>query len=100
VGQDRDKIAITEKQFEGQVKDLAKMFGWKYYHTWRSFHSPAGYPDCTMVREGRLVIAELKTETGQPTPEQYEWLVALTEVGLEVYLFRPSDFDTIVEVLR
>lgn len=90
---------ITEKQFESQIRDLAKTFGWFYYHTWRSIHSPAGFPDCVFVRE-RVVYAELKKEDGQPTPEQYEWLVALTEAGEEVYLWRPGDFERIVEVLR
>jgi len=93
-------LTITEKQFESQVKDMANLYGWMYYHTWRSFHSPAGYPDCTMARDGRLVIAELKTETGQPTPEQYFWLLELSKVkSVEVYLWRPSDFEQIAEVL-
>lgn len=83
---------ITEKQFEAQVKQLAKMFGWLYYHTWRSIHSPAGFPDCVFVRE-RVVYAELKTDKGQPTPDQYEWLRALAEADQEVYLWRPSDME-------
>lgn len=96
-----NRIPITEKAFESQVKDLAKLFGWKYSHTWRSIHSPAGFPDCIMTREGRLVIAELKREGGQPTPEQYFWLVELSKVDCaEIYLWYPSDFDKIAELLR
>ncbi len=68
------EIAITEKAFESQVKSLAKIFGWRYYHTWRSFHSPAGFPDVVMVRPPRLVFAELKSEKGKTTPEQEGWL--------------------------
>ena len=94
---------ITEKQFEAQVKDLAKRLGWKYYHTWRSIHSPAGFPDCVFARE-RVVYAELKTDKGQPTPDQYEWLCALAEAGQEVYLWRPDDMEPnggeILAVLR
>lgn len=94
---------ITEKQFESQVKSVAKMFGWLYYHTWKSIHSPAGFPDCVFVRE-RVVWAELKRENGQPTPEQCEWLEALAEAGQEVYLWRPSDMEPnggkILEVLQ
>lgn len=93
----------TEKQFESQIKDLAKRFGWKYYHTWRSIHSPAGFPDCVFARE-RVVYAELKSETGQPSAEQYEWLEALAEAGQEVYLWRPDDMEPnggeILAVLR
>jgi len=54
-----------------------------------------------MTREGRLVIAELKREAGQPTPEQYFWLVELSRAACaEVYLWYPSDFDKIAELLR
>jgi hypothetical protein len=107
-------MAITEKQFEAQVKDLAKMFGWLYYHTWRSIHSPAGFPDVVMVRPPRLIFAELKSETGQLTEPQKKWLDMLEESGYvanieslgevyrmpEVYLWRPSMIEKITEVLR
>lgn len=97
----RDEIAITEKQLESQVKDLAKLFSWKYYHTWRSIHSPAGFPDICMVRLSRIIFAELKSEKGQVSPKQQEWLDDLKATEkVEVYLWRPSDFDEIVEVLR
>lgn len=103
---------ITEKQFESQVKGLAKVFGWLYYHTWRSIHSPAGFPDCVMVRPPRLIFAELKTEKGKVSPAQDEWLDILIQlrqsipyhnsyiINPEVYLWRPSDFDRITEILR
>jgi len=96
---------ITEKQFQEQIKELAKLFGYEYYHTWRSFHSPSGFPDVCMVRlepEPRLIFAELKSETGQPTASQWLWLYILQQVGkpVECYLWRPSDFDDIAELLR
>ncbi len=104
---------ITEKQFEAQVKDLAKLFGWRYYHTWRSIHSPAGFPDVVMVRPPRLIFSELKSEKGKPSPEQEAWLEDLRECHIlvdiigkdemympEVYLWRPRDFEEIVEILR
>jgi len=94
---------LTEKQFEAQIKDLAKIFGWKYYHTWRSIHSPAGFPDCVMVRGDRVVIAELKSEKGVVSEKQQEWLDALKEVPyLEVFLWRAGDeaIEEIAEVLK
>ena len=96
-------LAITEDQFEKQVKHLASLFDWEYYHTWKSYHSPAGFPDCVLVNPElqRTIFAELKSETGQPSPDQYLWLVALTEAGnKEVYLWRPSDFDEVAKILR
>ena len=102
------KQLITEKQFESQVKELAKLFGYLYYHTWQSFHSPAGYPDVTMVRlepEPRLIIAELKTDDlihSQPSIDQWMWLYILQQLPapVECYLWRPSDFETIAEILQ
>ena len=96
---------ISEKQFEGQVKQLAKMFGWLYYHTWRSIHSPAGFPDCVFVRNGTVIFAELKSEKGKLSEHQEEWISALNRVskgsvGVQVYVWRPADFDRIVEILR
>ncbi len=101
-------LEITEKQFEAQIKDLAKTFGWLYYHTWRSIHSPAGFPDSVLVRPPRLIFAELKSEKGKLSPSQGEWIDVLSAcrfseenpILIEVYLWRPSDFDEIVEVLR
>lgn len=100
-------MEITEKQFERQVKELAKMFGWLYYHTWRSIHSPAGFPDCVMVRGSRLIFAELKSEKGKVSPAQEEWLDALIGVAkqtnfqeIQVYQWRPHMFDEIAEILR
>ena len=91
---------VTEKQFQGQIQELAKMFGWLYYHTWRSIHSPAGFPDCVMVRKGRVIFAELKSEKGKVSPIQQEWLDALEESPIEVYLWKPDQFEEIVEILR
>jgi len=113
---------LTEKQFEAQVKDLAKIFGWKYYHTWRSIHSPAGFPDCVFVRPPRLIFAELKSEKGAVSEKQSEWLDLLKRCGEprayrqdfasayaekqgyiivpEVYLWRPDAIEEIAECLR
>lgn len=99
----KTKMTITEKAFESQVKGLAIVFGWKYYHTWRSIHSPAGFPDCVMVRGTRLIFAELKSKKGKVSPKQQEWLDALRQVPCaEVFLWRAGDetFVEIVEVLK
>ena len=96
-------IELTEKQFEGQVKDLAKLYGWKYYHTWRSIHSPAGFPDCVLVRPPRLIFAELKSEKGKVSPAQQEWLTILKDIpNIEVFLWRAEDetIEEILEILR
>jgi len=92
---------VIEKQFLAQVKELADLFGWKLYHPFLSKFSARGWPDVALLRGDRLLLIELKTETGQPTPEQAEWLELLEQVpGVEAYLWKPSDFDDIAEILR
>ncbi len=93
-------IEITEKDFECQIKELAVLYHWKYYHTWTSIHSPRGFVDVVMAREERLIFAELKSEQGKVTTYQQEWIEALKETGAEVYLWRPSDFNSIVSIMR
>ena len=91
--------AITEKQFQRQVVDLAKMLGWKVAWTWNSLHSPKGWPDLVLCRGRRLLHAELKTETGKVTEPQAEWLMALASLPGEVYVWRPSCWNQIEKVL-
>jgi hypothetical protein len=91
---------ITEAEFQRQVLDVAKLFRWTVYHPMLSKWSERGWPDLSMVRGPRLLFAELKRENGKTSPHQDKWLGLLRETGAEVYLWRPSDIDTIAEVLR
>lgn len=88
-----------EKEFMAQVRDLLKRFGWRSYHTHNSRKSDIGFPDLVAVRDKRVVWIELKTERGIATAAQWNWIEDLKKAGQEVYLWRPSDWKTIVEVL-
>ena len=92
-------LSLSEQQFTNQIRDLARALGWSRYHTWLAKHSAAGFPDEVLVRPPRLVFAELKSETGKPTPAQREWLDLLAACGLEVCLWRPSMIDQIAGYL-
>lgn len=83
-----------------QVRDLAALCGWRCYHTFDSRRSQGGFPDLLLVKPGRLVVAELKRDGGEPTPEQALWLEAFRQVpGAEVYLWRPGGWSEIERVL-
>ncbi len=95
---------MTEKEFMAAVVEFAEYRGWKVYHTYLSIRSKQGYPDLTMVRHndvcgGRVIFAELKTETGKMTKAQTEWRRALDEAGALFYLWRPSDWVEIERIL-
>jgi hypothetical protein len=53
-----------------------------------------------LVRPPRLAFAELKSEHGEASERQLEWMDVLRLLPqVEVYLWRPRDWETIVEVL-
>lgn len=89
---------LTERDWSSQVYELAKLLGWRRYHTYRSKHSAAGFPDEVLVRD-RVVFLELKTEKGKPSPDQRDWLVALIQAGVEAYIARPRDLDDLADLL-
>ena len=80
----------TERALTDQIRDLAATFHWRRYHTWLSKHSTAGFPDEVLVRGNRLIFAELKNPTAQPTTAQTGWLDDLANTGAEVCLWRPD----------
>lgn len=96
--------AMTEAQLLDAVlgtprkPGLALALGWLGYHTHRSQHSPAGFPDLTLVKDGRIVFAELKTERGKTSEDQDEWLEALGQVEAEDRIDLASrDLEGLVE---
>jgi hypothetical protein len=93
--------ASLEKAFQAQVVQLARLWGWCVYHTYRSTRSPPGFPDLVLVRPPRLVFAELKSARGRLTPEQGRWLELLRGCpGVESYVWRPDDWDSLERTLR
>lgn len=105
--------ALTEKEFQKQVLAYAALRGWKTAHfgntvkivrrgaDYRTIadRGAAGFPDLVILRPPRLLFAELKAEKGRLTKEQADWLAGLGESGQEVHCWRPSDWETIEQVL-
>jgi VRR-NUC domain len=111
---------ITERVFQRGVVELAKAHGWKCAH----FHDSrrqvrkrdgsyetigdkdaAGFPDLVLVREGRLIFAELKREKGRLSTRQSEWLHLLgmvegaSQLAVLVCVWRPRDWGRIEAIL-
>lgn len=92
-----------ESAFQAQIKRLAQACGWElFYHTYRSERSDPGFPDCVMVREDRIIMAELKLDRdySQPSADQQAWLDGLAMTCVEVYLWRPSMIAEIRDILN
>lgn len=91
----------TEAGYMQVVIEWARWRGWLVYHTHDSRHSTAGYPDLTLVRRGRLIFAELKTDRARRLrADQAVWLETLADAPVEVYVWRPADWDQVRELLR
>ena len=97
-------LEILEAAFQKKVVDLAVALGWPrkfIYHTHDSRKSGKGFPDLVMARPPRLVFIELKKDKNSyVTPEQQDWLAVLKQCNQERYLWRPSDWPEILEVLK
>lgn len=107
----------SERQFQAAVLELAQRYHWRTCHfndSRRALASgaligdkdAAGWPDLVLVREGWMVIAELKRDNGRCSPQQEAWLLALSDVEertggrLHVAVWRPKDWEAIARLLR
>lgn len=86
---------------------LASTRGWTYYHppdnkpiNGKIQQVVAGFPDLVLVKNGTLVFAELKKETGKTSLEQDEWLAVLAACGNKCYVWRPSQLQEVISVLE
>ncbi len=131
---------ISETAFASQVESLLNLCHWQWIHIRPArvlrrgkeiYETPysghKGFLDYLALRPPRIVVAELKSEDGEMTPEQQEWFdlwkqcqriitseplivrgqkVTLNLQGVrllylpEIYLWWPSQFDEIVGILK
>lgn len=96
----------TEREFQQRVTELARLNGWSVYSIPDSrMATLSGYPDLTMWRtsDRRMILAELKREKGRVRPAQEIVLEELRRlqprIPIEIYLWRPSDWDKILKIL-
>lgn len=102
---------MTEREFQKTVIDLAHIYGWLVAHFRTALSQKghwmtpvqadgAGFPDLCMVKGERMIFAELKADKGKLSEKQERWMHALRFVPqVEVYVWRPTDFTYIEEIL-
>lgn len=114
----------TEEGFQAAVIEYAQVRRWSLvYHTRDSRRSREGFPDLVLVRDERIVFAELKRDGKYPTDEQQLWLDGLDRVAaaaaaleqervhhgivpvaeppiVRVFLWRPADWPSIEKELK
>ena len=92
IGADQSAVPIREVgDFQPAVIKLAKLCGWRPYHTHDSRRSAAGFPDLILIRDAELIAAELKVAANTSSPEQLYWLEAFAGVpGCVALVWRPN----------
>lgn len=105
--------AMTEAELLDAVVDAALTFGWLVSHIPDRLYALAakdqrfdaligaeGLPDLILAREGdetrggRVIVAELKTNTGKVKLRQQAWLQAFISAGIEAHVWRPVDLSS------
>ncbi len=96
--------SMLERDLSQLVFDAARKRRWLVarYPTFRATQTTPGFPDLVLLRKGRLIVAELKREREEPSEEQKDWLEGFREAGVDVRVWRPSDWlsGDIEEILR
>lgn len=104
-------VGLSEAVWQTRILEVARLYGWRAHHARPALRQSGrwstpitgnpGFPDLVLCGHGRLIVAELKTDTGRIRPEQQQWLNALRQVpGVEVAVWRPADWDAVQDQLR
>ena len=82
------------------VREYAEKLHWLVWHFPNAIINPC-VPDLFMFRDGVLVLAELKTDrkNSRLSVNQARMLFELDAHGFTCYVWRPSDWPEIEEVL-
>ena len=87
---------VAEASLQQAIIEAACILGFMVMHINDSrLQRATGWPDLTLVKPPRLIMAELKREGRYPTKAQREWLAALDGCpGVEVYSWRPRHWSS------
>ena len=100
-----DRPTKTEREFQEQIAQLARQFGWMIVHHGgnqhrRAYYDTTGFPDLLMVSPtGRVLFRELKTDIGSLTPDQERWRRELLNRHADYAVWRPTDWVDVVATI-
>lgn len=94
----------------GPILDLARLYGWQRIahfrpaRTARGWRTPLegdpGFPDLVLIRDGQLLVREVKSGSGRLTHEQMAWLAGFCEAGVDAGTWHTGDLEGIRRELR
>lgn len=74
----------TEAQLQETLRVVALRGGWRYFHNYDARRSPAGFPDIIAIRNGCMVVFEVKKQKGRVSAQQQDWIDAFGSLGFNV----------------
>ena len=109
--------AMNERDFQKAIIDAAHQLGWFVAHfrpaqiRLGKWVTPvqadgAGFPDLVMVKDGMMIIAEVKTERGVLSPEQRIWISKMSALERKnrgvvlIRVWKPRHWDQIIHLLK
>ena len=95
----------VERDWESTIIDAARLGGWLVHaeraaqsrQGWRTpIRGHAGWPDLFLVRDARIIVAELKRRPNKITAAQQTWLDALVAAGVDArVVWVPDDVQAL-----
>ena len=106
--------ALSEADFQKMVVDAAHLLGWRTFAVRKSaaisaktgkvvsYVTNSGWPDLVLWKGSKMILWELKSDSGKLSPEQALVLASLEDVEdvHRVGCVWPRDWNEIVETLR
>lgn len=98
------RVLLTEKELERAIAEMARFLGFMVFHArpaqtskgWRTpvAYDGKGYPDLTLVGNGRVVFLEVKSDKGKLSPDQEGWKRHIIQAGAEYFLLTPQSWTS------
>lgn len=83
-----------EDDMKDQIIEVSKTLGYLVFHDNDPKRNVAGFPDLWILGFGKLLVLELKTDTGTVTREQQKWIAQLKIAGIDVRVYRCAQWRT------
>ena len=83
---------MSEADLEENIRDACKKFGIIRFHVRFSLGTTPGLPDDILIGPSGILWRECKNQKNKPTPDQVKTGEALTALGQDFAIWRPSDW--------
>ena len=83
---------MTEAQLQAVILEACAWLKLLAYHTHDARRSARGFPDLVIAGPRGVIFRELKSETGETSPEQDLWGWMLCRSGASWKVWRPADW--------